>query len=108
MPYKPTSEMWATLLGACHIHGNTDIGEWAAEKLLEMKPQISGYYVLIANMYSSCCWLLEQTGKSKDWYEGLGCEEGSWMCLGGYGCWISPFLVEDTSQGQTNEIDIIL
>ncbi|KAL0314420.1 UNVERIFIED_CONTAM: Pentatricopeptide repeat-containing protein [Sesamum angustifolium] len=57
MPFKPTSEMWATLLGACRIHGNTDIGEWAAEKLLEMKPENSGYYVLIANMYAAAgCW----------------------------------------------------
>ncbi|CAH8297471.1 unnamed protein product [Eruca vesicaria subsp. sativa] len=53
MPYEPSSAMWATLLNACHIHGNTEIGEWAAEKLLEMKPENPGYYVLIANMYAA-------------------------------------------------------
>ncbi|CAN0928058.1 Pentatricopeptide repeat-containing protein At1g71490 [Linum grandiflorum] len=52
MPYNPTPAMWATLLGACRIHGNTDIGEWAATRLLEMKPDNSGYYVLSANMYA--------------------------------------------------------
>ncbi|KAJ0086754.1 hypothetical protein Patl1_07671 [Pistacia atlantica] len=57
MPYKPTPAMWATLLGACRIHGNTDIGEWAAEKLLETRTENSGYYVLIANMYAAAgCW----------------------------------------------------
>lgn len=68
MPYKPTSAMWATLIGACRIHGNTVMGEWAAGKLLEMMPDHSGYYVLIANMYAAAgCW-------SK--------LAGSWLCLG--------------------------
>ncbi|CAG7903637.1 unnamed protein product [Brassica rapa] len=53
MPYEPSSAMWATLLNACHIHGDTEIGEWAAEKLLEMKPENPGYYVLLANMYAA-------------------------------------------------------
>jgi pentatricopeptide repeat protein len=57
MPYEPTPAMWATLIGSCRIHGNTEIGEWAAEKLLEMRPENSGYYVLIANMYAAAgCW----------------------------------------------------
>ncbi|GAV84537.1 hypothetical protein CFOL_v3_27981 [Cephalotus follicularis] len=37
MPYRPTTALWATLLGACRIHGNTEAGEWAAENLLEMR-----------------------------------------------------------------------
>ncbi|CAD5316925.1 unnamed protein product [Arabidopsis thaliana] len=53
MPYKPSGATWATLLNACHIHGNTQIGKWAAEKLLEMKPENPGYYVLIANTYAA-------------------------------------------------------
>ncbi|KAF9608521.1 hypothetical protein IFM89_009887 [Coptis chinensis] len=58
MPFSPSQAMWATLIAACRIHGNTDIGEWAAEKLVEMRPNKSGYYVLIANMEwvsSICC-----------------------------------------------------
>ncbi|EYU17418.1 hypothetical protein MIMGU_mgv1a018997mg, partial [Erythranthe guttata] len=35
MGYCPTEQMWAMLIGACRVHGNTEIGEWAAEKLLE-------------------------------------------------------------------------
>ncbi|KAG7589776.1 Pentatricopeptide repeat [Arabidopsis suecica] len=53
MPYEPSGATWATLLNACHIHGNTEIGKWAAEKLLGMKPENPGYYVLIANMYAA-------------------------------------------------------
>ncbi|OVA14363.1 Pentatricopeptide repeat [Macleaya cordata] len=39
MPFRPSAALWATLIGACRKHGNTDIGEWAAKKLLEMKPE---------------------------------------------------------------------
>ncbi|CAL9240306.1 unnamed protein product [Arabidopsis halleri] len=53
MPHEPSGTTWATLLNACHIHGNTEIGKWAAEKLLEVKPENPGYYVLIANMYAA-------------------------------------------------------
>ncbi|CAL1353117.1 unnamed protein product [Linum trigynum] len=57
MPYSPTPAMWATLLGSCRIHVNIGMGEWAATKLLEMKPENSGYYVLAANMYAAAgCW----------------------------------------------------
>ncbi|KAL1192241.1 Pentatricopeptide repeat-containing protein [Cardamine amara subsp. amara] len=52
-PYEPSRAMFATLLKAGLIHGNTYIGEWAADKLLlEMKPEHLGHYLLIANMYT--------------------------------------------------------
>lgn len=107
MPYAPTSAMWATLIGACRIHGNTYMGEWAAEKLLEMKPRNSGYYVLIANMYAAAgCWsklaevrtFMRDLGVKKD----PGC---AWIDAGGG---FLPFLVEDSSNSQTNEIYVLL
>ncbi|CAA0233961.1 unnamed protein product [Arabidopsis thaliana] len=53
IPYEPSSAMCATLLKACLIHGNTNIGEWAADKLLlETKPEHLGHYMLLADMYA--------------------------------------------------------
>ncbi|KAL3840078.1 hypothetical protein ACJIZ3_024669 [Penstemon smallii] len=107
MPYKPTTEMWATLLGACRIHGDRDIGEWAAKNLLETKPQHSGYYVLIANMYAAAGnWskladvrtCMRDLGVRKD----PGC---AWVDIG---AGFSPFLVEDTSNSQAEEIYLLL
>lgn len=44
IPYTPSIAMYATLLKACLIHRNTDIGKWAADKLLlEMKPEHLGH-----------------------------------------------------------------
>ncbi|XP_006643820.1 pentatricopeptide repeat-containing protein At2g29760, chloroplastic-like [Oryza brachyantha] len=52
MPMKPNSTIWATLLAACRIHGNSEIGELAAEHLLELDPYNSTAYILLSNMYA--------------------------------------------------------
>lgn len=103
MPYKATSEMWATLVGACRIHGNTDIGQRAAENLLEMKPQNSGYYVLIANMYAAAgSW--SKLAEVRTFMRDLGVRKDPGCAWVDIGSGFSPFLVEDTSNSQTNEI----
>ncbi|KAL2535439.1 Tetratricopeptide repeat (TPR)-like superfamily protein [Forsythia ovata] len=50
MKMEPTAAIWCALLGACRIHSNSEIGEIAARKLLEMKPANPGNYVLVSNM----------------------------------------------------------
>ncbi|KAF3447410.1 hypothetical protein FNV43_RR12596 [Rhamnella rubrinervis] len=107
MPYRPTSAMWATLLGACRIHGNTDVGEWAAEKLLEMRPENSGYYVLIANMYAaSGCWNKLATVRTS--MRDLGVRKAPGCAWVDVGSGFSPFLVGDTSNTHTHEIYLLL
>ncbi|KAK9266410.1 hypothetical protein L1049_025267 [Liquidambar formosana] len=103
MPYRPSPAMWATLLGACRIHGNTEIGEWAAEKLLEMKPGNSGYYVLIANMYAAAGnW--NRLAKVRTFMRDLGVKKAPGCAWVDAGTGFSPFLVGDTSNPHTNEI----
>ncbi|KAK9127898.1 hypothetical protein Syun_016695 [Stephania yunnanensis] len=107
MHCRPNSAIWATLLGACRIHGDTDIGEWVAEKLLEMKPENPGYYVLIANMYAAAgCWsklayvrtLMKNRGVRKT----PGC---AWVDVGEGFC---EFSVEDSSNPHTQKIYLLL
>ncbi|KAK1275222.1 Pentatricopeptide repeat-containing protein [Acorus gramineus] len=52
-PYEPDATMWGALLGASRIHGNTKLGEAAAERIFEMEPKNSGMYVLLSNLYAS-------------------------------------------------------
>lgn len=105
MPYKPTSAMWATLIGACRIHGDTVMGEWAAGKLLELKPDHSGYYVLIANMYAAAaCW--SKLAQVRTYMRDLGVKKApgcTWVDIGN-GSELSPFLVGDTSNPHAHEI----
>lgn len=52
MPIKPGTNTWGALLGASRVHGNVELGCWAAEHLLELKPDHPGYYVVLSNMYA--------------------------------------------------------
>lgn len=55
MPIKPNILIWRTVLGACcRVNGrNTELGQRAAEMLLELEPQNAVNYVLLSNMYAS-------------------------------------------------------
>nr|KYP62370.1 Pentatricopeptide repeat-containing protein At4g13650 family [Cajanus cajan] len=52
MPIEPDAMVWRTLLSACIVHKNIDIGEFAASHLLELEPKDSATYVLLSNMYA--------------------------------------------------------
>ncbi|TVU47760.1 hypothetical protein EJB05_07369, partial [Eragrostis curvula] len=52
MPIEPNERVWGSLLGACRIHSNMDIGLVAADKLFRLVPEKTGYYVLLSNIYA--------------------------------------------------------
>ncbi|KAK8456871.1 hypothetical protein SEVIR_3G087000v4 [Setaria viridis] len=52
MPFRANSDVWGAMLGSCRIHGNIELARWAAEHLFELKPEHSGYYTLLMNMYA--------------------------------------------------------
>nr|GEV48899.1 hypothetical protein [Tanacetum cinerariifolium] len=53
MPIKPDVRIWSSLLSACKIHHNVEIGEFAAYNLFEMDPRAAAPYVEMANIYAS-------------------------------------------------------
>ncbi|KAK4411161.1 Pentatricopeptide repeat-containing protein, chloroplastic [Sesamum angolense] len=52
MPVEPGLNVYGAMLGACKIHKNVDLGEKAADKLFDLKPDDGGYHVLLANIYA--------------------------------------------------------
>ncbi|XP_068653986.1 pentatricopeptide repeat-containing protein At3g05340 [Aristolochia californica] len=52
LPVEPTAYVWQALLGACNIYGNSKIGVYAASQLLQLDPNCTAAYVLMANIYS--------------------------------------------------------
>ncbi|KAI3872868.1 hypothetical protein MKW92_038441 [Papaver armeniacum] len=52
MPIEPNAAVWGSLLGACRIHSNLRLAEYAAGYLFDLEPQNSGNYILLANIYS--------------------------------------------------------
>eukprot|EP01018_Ginkgo_biloba_P019473 Gb_00852 [translate_table: standard] len=52
MPIKPDAAVWVSLLGACRIHTNLELGERVAERLFELNPNNAAHYVLLSNLYA--------------------------------------------------------
>ncbi len=52
IPGQPGMSVLQSLLGACRIHGNVEMGERVADALMEMEPTESGSYVLMSNLYA--------------------------------------------------------
>ncbi|KAL5994593.1 hypothetical protein ACLOJK_024646 [Asimina triloba] len=107
MPFPPSPAMWSTLIGACRIHGNTEIGEWAAGKLLDMRPRNPGYYVLIANMYAAAGrW--DKLAEVRTLMRNLRLRKTpgyAWIDVGDGFC---PFLVGDRSIPRARDVYVLL
>ncbi|XP_061343057.1 pentatricopeptide repeat-containing protein At1g31920 [Gastrolobium bilobum] len=52
MPIKPNDVVWRSLLSACKVHHNLEIGEIAAENLFMLNSNNPGDYLVLANMYA--------------------------------------------------------
>ncbi|KAF9611886.1 hypothetical protein IFM89_036669 [Coptis chinensis] len=53
MEFEPNEFIWSILIAGCRSHGNMDLGFYAAERLLELKPKDFETYVLLLSMYLS-------------------------------------------------------
>lgn len=53
MSMEPHAGVYGSLLNASRIHKCVELGEFAANKLLQLEPENSGNYVLLSNIYAS-------------------------------------------------------
>lgn len=53
MPMEPDGVIWCSLLKACKKHGNLELAESFAQKLIKIEPENSGSYVLLSNIYAT-------------------------------------------------------
>jgi len=53
MEMEPDGVIWCSLLKACKMHGNVELGESFAENLIKIEPENPGSYVLLSNIYAS-------------------------------------------------------
>ncbi|KAI9117013.1 hypothetical protein K1719_012012 [Acacia pycnantha] len=59
MSFEADSAIWGSLLAACSVHVNVELGELAAERIMHLDPYSSGAYVMLSNIYAA-------SGKWKD------------------------------------------
>ena len=53
LPFMADALVWRTLLGACQVHGNTELGKHVAEMILEQEPDDPAAYILLSNLHAS-------------------------------------------------------
>ncbi|XP_071699074.1 pentatricopeptide repeat-containing protein At2g03880, mitochondrial-like [Rutidosis leptorrhynchoides] len=53
MKITPNNLIWETLLGACKVHGNVDLGQKVAEKLFQMEHDVNSNYIMLSNIFAS-------------------------------------------------------
>ena len=53
MPIKLDYIVWSSLIAACWIHKNINLGEFVAERLIELDIQKATPYVALSNIYTA-------------------------------------------------------
>ncbi|RWV88477.1 hypothetical protein GW17_00049433 [Ensete ventricosum] len=53
MPMEPDALVWGALMAGCKVHRNVELAEHAVKHLIQLEPDSSGVYVLLANVYAS-------------------------------------------------------
>jgi pentatricopeptide repeat protein len=102
MPCKPHMAAWMALLGACRIHGNMEIAECVAKRIMEMEPKNAAGYVLLSNIYTAAgsrrlCENVVQQRKGKGAKKQLG---HTWIEVNNE---VHAFVVEDQDHPQMIE-----
>ncbi|KAK4344997.1 hypothetical protein RND71_035173 [Anisodus tanguticus] len=81
MPFQADADIWGTLLGACKIHQDVDMGRAAADCLFQVDGNDIGNYIIMSNLYAeNAKWdgVLEirRSMKMRDLKKPVGC---SWI-----------------------------
>lgn len=53
MPLKPDESIWGALLSACKAHRFPNLGKLAARRVLDLRPNMMGTYVMLSNIYAA-------------------------------------------------------
>jgi hypothetical protein len=103
IPYEPHVAPSMSLLSTCRIHGNVEMAEHVANRILEMEPDNAAGYVLLSNIYAAAgnwhlCEDVEWQRKEKGVKKQPGC---TWIEVNNK---VHRFVVEDQDHIQMIEI----
>ncbi|KAK4441472.1 Pentatricopeptide repeat-containing protein, mitochondrial [Sesamum alatum] len=103
MPIEADAVVWGAMFFACRIHKNIELGERAAMKLLDLDPDDSGIYVLLANMYVEAnMW--DKAGKVRKMMRERGVDKTPGCSSIEVNGNLYEFIVRDKSHSQSNQI----
>ncbi|KAK6244834.1 hypothetical protein QUC31_011243 [Theobroma cacao] len=107
LPFEPGIGFWKALLGGCQIHSNTELGEFAAKKIMALDPEDVSSYIMLSNAHVAAGrWEIASTlrreMKEKQMKRIPGC---SWIEVRNQ---VHVFLSRDRKHSQMDEIHRIL
>ncbi|XP_051128920.1 pentatricopeptide repeat-containing protein At3g57430, chloroplastic [Andrographis paniculata] len=94
---------WSSLLGACKIHQNVELGEKSAHNLLQLEPKVASHYVLLSNIYASAgLWKKASEARRRMKEMEVRKEPGkSWIAVGDE---VHRFVAGDTWHPQSERV----
>ncbi|CAH9066032.1 unnamed protein product [Cuscuta europaea] len=104
MECEPDTVIWRTLLGACRLHRNMDLAEYAVKQIINIDPSDAGTYILLSNIYARTQKWEEASKVRRDMRsKGVKKEPGcSWIEVNKQ---IHAFVMGDKSHPQINNIE---
>ncbi|KAG6690915.1 hypothetical protein I3842_10G036400 [Carya illinoinensis] len=107
MPVKPHSGAWGAFLNACRMYKNTELGELASRKIVELEAKNHGAFVALSNMYAdSKNW--EKVSSLRDIMKAKGVRKLPGCSVIEVGGEVHEFFVGDKSHPMYDEIEMKL
>lgn len=103
MPMESNDVLWRSLLSACRVHHNVELGELAAKHLFQMNSRNASDYVMLCNMYAQAqMWEKKAVTRTKMANEGISQVPGS--CLVEINRKMYKFVSQDRSHPCSEEV----
>ncbi|XP_020579956.1 pentatricopeptide repeat-containing protein At2g22070-like isoform X2 [Phalaenopsis equestris] len=104
---KPDAAVWGSLLGACRVHKNLELGQVAALKIFDLEPSNASAHVLLYHLYAECGEPEEAANVRKKMRRiGVKKDPGySWLEVDNV---VHNFVADDNSHPRMNEILLVL
>ncbi|KAK9060454.1 hypothetical protein SSX86_021158 [Deinandra increscens subsp. villosa] len=103
MPMKPNKIIWMSLLSASRIYKKVEIGEYAAQNVMEIDPMFIESYVLLSNIYAATGnW--DKVSRVRDTMRKTGVKKDPGCSLIEYKDEVHEFTVGDKSHPQSIKI----
>ncbi|KAF4363511.1 hypothetical protein G4B88_022072 [Cannabis sativa] len=103
MPMAPNVVIWGSLMAACRNYGESQLGEFAAKRLLEMEPDHDGALVVLSNIYAKeRRW--DDVGKVRNLMENSGIFKERGFSRIELNDEVHEFFMADKRHKQTDEI----
>ncbi|CAM6048440.1 unnamed protein product [Sphagnum compactum] len=103
MSCEPSAAVWRALLSTCRTHGDVEMGEHIAKRVIELEPENAAGYVLLSNTYAAAGkWDLSTNVEWQRTERGVKKQPGcTWIEVNKE---VHSFIVDDRVHPQMTEI----